>query len=223
MSMQQRHRDVAAYALGVLEPADAFRFEEHLAECMMCTVQLSDFTSVAASLAELGGPERVEASLSPRLLDRLTGEVAAERRRGRRRRLQLVAAAAALIVTLPVAAVALRGGGSGPAGQRVEATDAKTGVTASAALQDRQWGTAVSLHLSQLKGPRTCSLVAVGKNGIEHPVLSWAVPEGGYGIPGSPGHEEPLDIEGGTDLPSGEIARWEVRAADGQPLVTLGG
>ncbi|TQK50602.1 putative zinc finger protein [Streptomyces sp. SLBN-118] len=223
MSPQQRHRDIAAYALGVLEPADAFRFEEHLAQCVMCTVQLSDFTSTAASLAELAGPARVEATVSPGLLDRLTGEVALERHRSRRRRLRLVAAAAALIVALPVAAVALRDGGSGPARQEVAAKDARTGVSVSAALQDRQWGTAVSLHVWDVKGPRTCTLVAVGKNGTEHPVLSWAVPEGGYGIAGSPGHEEPLDIEGGTDLPSGEIARWEVRAADGQPLVTLTG
>ncbi|MET7620071.1 zf-HC2 domain-containing protein [Streptomyces sp. NPDC005408] len=220
MSMQQRHRDVAAYALGVLEPADVFRFEEHLAECVRCTVQLSDFTAVAASLAELAGPGQVEARPSPLMLDRLTAEVAVERRQSRGRRLRLVAAAAALIVALPAATVALRGG-SGPAGQRVEARDARTGVTASAALQDREWGTEVALHLTDLKGPRSCRLIAIGKDGIEHPVLSWSVPAGGYGIAGSPGHEEPLDIEGSTEVPSGEIARWEVRTVDGQPLVSL--
>jgi hypothetical protein len=49
------------------------------------------------------------------------------------------------------------------------------------------------------------------------------VPAGGYGIPGSPGHEDPLDIEVGTDLPSGEIGRWEVRTLDGRPLISLQG
>lgn len=63
--MQERHRDVAAYALGVLEPADAFRFEEHLSDCVTCTVQLSDFASLAASLSELGGPGRVEPPCPP--------------------------------------------------------------------------------------------------------------------------------------------------------------
>ncbi|MGI5404358.1 hypothetical protein ACQEVG_33870 [Streptomyces sp. CA-135486] len=226
MSMQQRHQDVAAYALGVLEPADAFRFEEHLVECVMCTVRLSDFTSVAAAVAELAGPERVEARPGPRLLDRLTDEVAVFRRRSRRRRLRLVAAAAALIIALP-AAVVLRsgggGGGSAPEGQQVVATDARTGITVAAALQDRAWGTAVAMRLTHLPGPRTCRLVAVGKDGIEHPVLTWSVPSGGYGMPGSGGHEEPLDIEGGTDVPIGEIGRWEVRTQDGQPLVSLKG
>ncbi|MFD0431412.1 zf-HC2 domain-containing protein [Streptomyces zhihengii] len=44
MSSQQPHRDVAAYALGVLEPGDALRFEEHLGGCGRCAVQLSDFS-----------------------------------------------------------------------------------------------------------------------------------------------------------------------------------
>ncbi|MFF3243872.1 hypothetical protein ACFYWY_09075 [Streptomyces sp. NPDC002870] len=224
MSLQQRHRDVAAYALGVLEPADAFRFEEHLADCAMCTVQLSDFASAATSLAELAGPDRVEARPSRRLLDRLTDEVVVVRRRSRRRRLQLVAAAAALIVALPAAALAIQDAGSGsPAPRQIVAKDATTGVTAAAATQDRAWGTAVALRLSGLKGPGACRLVAIGKDGIEHPVLTWTVPTGGYGIPGSEGHEDPLDIEGGTDLPSGDIGHWEVRTLDGQPLVSLKG
>ena len=223
--MQQRHQDVAAYALGVLEPADAFRFEEHLAECVMCAVQLSDFTSVAASLAELAGTRAGRGLvLSPRLLDRLTGEVAAERRRSRRRRLQLVAAAAALIVALPVAAVALRGGGSGPAGQRVEATDAKTGVTASAALQDRQWGTAVSLHLTASQ--RAAHLLAGRRRQERHRTPGAQL--GGAGgrlrdARGHPGTRSRWTSRAVRIVPSGEIARWEVRAADGQPLVTLGG
>ncbi|NUK21173.1 zf-HC2 domain-containing protein [Streptomyces lunaelactis] len=222
MSVQQRHRDVAAYALGVLEPADAFRFEEHLSGCVACAVRLSDFTAVATSLAELAGPGRIDARPSQGLLERLTGEVDVMRRRSRRRRLQLVAAAAALIVALPAAAVALQDGRSA-AGQQIVAKDATTGVTAAAAVEDRTWGTSVALRLSRLTGPRTCRLVAIGKDGIEHPVLTWSVPAGGYGFPGSPGHEEPLDIEGGTDLPSADIGRWEVRTLDGQRLISLTG
>ena len=36
MRSQETHRDVAAYALGVLDEADAFRFEDHLMECPRC-------------------------------------------------------------------------------------------------------------------------------------------------------------------------------------------
>ncbi|MGW0558242.1 anti-sigma factor family protein [Streptomyces sp. NPDC002926] len=223
MSMQERHRDVAAYALGVLEPADAFRFEEHLSDCVTCTVQLSDFASLAASLSELGGPCRVEPPVpSGQLLERLAAEVTMVRRRSNGRRLRLVAAAAALIVGAPAAVVALQDAAP-PAGRQVAAKDATTGVTASAAIQDRAWGTSVALRLAGLTGPSKCRLIAVGKDGIEHPVLSWAVPAGGYGNPDTPGHEQPLDIQGGTDVRIGEIGRWEVRTLDGRPVVTLRG
>ncbi|MCX4820840.1 hypothetical protein OG883_13165 [Streptomyces sp. NBC_01142] len=222
MNLQQRHRDVAAYALGVLEPADAFRFEEHLTDCVMCAVQLADFTAVTAALTELAGPGRAEPRPTPRLLERLTDEVGALRRRSRRRRLRLVAAAAALIIALPAAAVALQDGGSA-GGQQIVATDLASGVTASVALRERGWGTAVALQLAGLTGPRVCRLIAIGKDGAEHPVLSWAVPDGGYGMPDSPGHEQPLDIEGGTGLQSAEIGHWEIRTGDGKRLVSIGG
>ncbi|MEJ8638787.1 zf-HC2 domain-containing protein [Streptomyces sp. NPDC006475] len=224
MGMQQRHQDVAAYALGVLEPGDAFRFEEHLAECVLCTVQLSDFSSVASAISDLTGPGVIASRPSPRLLERLTEEVALMRRRSSRRRLRLVAAVAALIVALPLGALAMRTPQDpvppAVAGKQVTVKDAGSGVTASAFVEDRMWGTAVAMRLSGLTGPGSCRLVAVGKDGIEHPVLSWRVPQGGYGTD-VPGHAKPLEIEGGTDLASRDIGRWEVRTFDGKPLLTI--
>ncbi|MFJ6852523.1 zf-HC2 domain-containing protein [Streptomyces sp. NPDC091271] len=45
------HRDAGAYALGVLGAADACRFEEHLAGCPACAVQVREFGVVVAHLA----------------------------------------------------------------------------------------------------------------------------------------------------------------------------
>jgi hypothetical protein len=222
MSRQQPHVDVAAYALGILEPADAFRFEEHLAGCVTCAVGLSDFTALAGALSELAGPGRIDARPGPKLLERLTGAVVVQRRRDRRRRLALVAVAASLIVALPTAVMTVRGVGE-PAPPRVVASDPATGVTASVALEDRGWGTAVAMRLTGLAGPRTCRLVAIGKDGVEHPVLSWWVPEGGYGVREGPGREGPLDLEASTGLHTAEIGRWEVRAESGERLLSIGG
>jgi hypothetical protein len=220
MSVQQRHRDVAAYALDVLEPADAFGFEEHLAECVTCTVQLSDFAFVTTALAELAGPDRIDVRPSQQLLNRLSDEVVALRRRSGRRRLQLVAAAAALILALPAAVVMLQENESA-ARQQIAAKDVATGVSASVTTEAQTWGTAVSLRLTGPTGAGTYRLIAIGKDGIEHPVLNWAAPAGVYGISGSPGQEKPLDLQGGMNLPSSDIGRWEVRSADGRLLVTL--
>lgn len=222
MSSQQPHRDVAAYALGVLEPGDALRFEEHLGGCGRCAVQLSDFSGAARAVAALAGPGRGVAPPSAGLLERLTQGVRAQRRRDGRRRLVLAAVAAVLVVGTPVAVVAARG--TAPVTvQRVVAKDPVSGVRASVALEDHGWGTEVAMRLTALPGPRVCRLVAIGKDGAEHPVLSWWVPDGGYGVSDGPGSAGPLDVTGGTDLHPAEIGRWEVRGENGERLLSIGG
>ncbi|WP_234020578.1 hypothetical protein [Streptomyces pristinaespiralis] len=133
-----------------------------------------------------------------------------------------MAVAASLIVALPTAVLTVRGAAE-PAPPRVVASDPTTGVTASVALEDHGWGTAVAMRLTGLAGPRTCRLVAIGKDGVEHPVLSWWVPEGGYGVREGPGREGPLDLEASTGLHTAEIGRWEVRAESGERLLSIGG
>ncbi|MGR8007089.1 anti-sigma factor family protein [Streptomyces hypolithicus] len=228
MSPKLWHFDVGAYALGVLDPADTFRFEEHLAECATCAVLLGEFAVVESALAAyarpgggVGGPSAERPA--PALLERLLAGVEAGRRRSAGRRMRLVAVAAALIVTGPVLTLGLQQA-PGPGDDEVmryAATDSATGVSASVAVRGRAWGSGVGLELAGVRGPLTCSLVAVGTTGEEQTVATWSVPAGGYGIPGVPGHEEPLRTEGGAALRGGEIDRFEVRTRDGERLVTV--
>ncbi|MER6997899.1 zf-HC2 domain-containing protein [Streptomyces sp. NPDC000410] len=196
MDLLERHRDVAAYALGVLTPADAFRFEEHLSECVLCAVRLAEFTPVASALSSFAGPGRPEARPSPRLLDRLLEGVAVRRRRGARRRLRLVAAAAALIVALPVATVVL---------------DGPERASGAVSLRGTDWGTEVTLRLGGVPGAQTCELVVVGRDGRDYPVATWT----------SAGNEEPLGMEAGTALRPEEIDHLEVRTVGGERLVSF--
>ncbi|MEU1167695.1 FHA domain-containing protein, partial [Streptomyces sp. NPDC005921] len=46
----ERHRDVGAYALGVLDEAEAFRFEDHLMECPRCAAHVTEFGPAARQL-----------------------------------------------------------------------------------------------------------------------------------------------------------------------------
>ena len=111
----------------------------------------------------------------------------------RRRRLFLVAAAAVLIVGGPLAALALTKGGSQEApapplanavraqfdeGEKAASVDPETKVSAGVSMAARPWGTQVVLELANVKGPLTCDLVAVGKDGKRQTVTTWAVPRG---------------------------------------------
>jgi hypothetical protein len=51
------HHDVGAYALGVLDPDDALRFEDHLVDCDTCAVELAAMLPLAAALDSVRGHE----------------------------------------------------------------------------------------------------------------------------------------------------------------------
>ncbi|MER5178386.1 zf-HC2 domain-containing protein [Streptomyces sp. NPDC002896] len=213
MRSLERHRDAGAYALGVLDAADAFRFEEHLMECPACVAQVSEFGSPVRQLMlyARSTPLGVAPLTVPRtrLLDRLLSEVAVAGRARRRRWLYAVAAAAVLAVAGPAAAI-VAGAGADTAA-RVSARDGRTGVAATLTTQDRAWGTQVGLAVWDAVGPRVCELVAVGKNGTEQKVASWtATGEAGT----------PMTTDAGTALHLDEIDHFEIRTADGELLWT---
>ncbi|MET7438760.1 zf-HC2 domain-containing protein [Streptomyces sp. NPDC004082] len=213
MRSLERHRDVGAYTLGVLDEADAFRFEDHLMGCPSCTAHVSEFGPAARQLLlyRRATPRAVHpfAAPGPRFLDRLLGEVAARHRAGRRRLLYAVAAVVVLAAGGP--AVAVVTAHDSPA-DRVAATDAGTGVWAQVTWADRVWGSEFDVQVKDGEGPRACRLVVVGKDGSEQTVTSWTAPAHGSGA---------AAMHGGAAFRPGEISRFEVRTRDGERLVTL--
>jgi hypothetical protein len=139
------HETVGAYALGILDDAEATAFEAHLATCEWCAQQLDELAGMEPMMAALAdlpgapgvGPSAVGESLSarpgPRLAEKLVDEVAERRARKKRRNLYLVGTAAALIVGGPFAAVATTSGGEDGGGR---STEARTGSPAQAAFAD---------------------------------------------------------------------------------------
>ncbi|MFF1696716.1 zf-HC2 domain-containing protein [Streptomyces sp. NPDC058257] len=209
------HETVGAYALGILDDAEATAFEAHLAGCATCAHQLEEFSGMEPMLAALadfpgarGAPaigEQLAARPSPHLADRLVDEVSVKRAQKRRRGMYLVAAAAALIIggPLTVLAVSDDGGSHDVAGEphptspaedaffnhmtdKIKATDPKTKVSATVGTEEKPWGTHAVLELKNVKGPLKCSLIAVGKDGEKETVTTWSVPRWGYGIKDSP-------------------------------------
>lgn len=104
------HMDVAAYALGVLDPQDAERFEEHLATCWACAAELETMVPVVGMLSGIDGEAMAaleQTHTDPALLDRTLVAVRLDRRRTRMR--QVFAAAAAVVVFGGLSGVGMAG------------------------------------------------------------------------------------------------------------------
>ncbi|MER5430775.1 zf-HC2 domain-containing protein [Streptomyces sp. NPDC002588] len=244
------HETVGAYALGILDDAEATAFEMHLAGCEWCAQQLDELAGMEpmlAALADLPGSgtpaigDSLSARPSPRLVEKLVDEVSERRAVKRRRSFYLVAAAAALIVGGPVGVMAVTGGDNGtkapvassttnPAkstfetlSDKVSATDSSSNVTATVATADKAWGTEVGLELKNVTGPEKCSLIAVGKDGKRETVSSWSVPEWGYGIPNAKTEQakNPLYVTGGAAFKANEIDHFEIMTFDGKKIVQV--
>ncbi|MGX2996931.1 zf-HC2 domain-containing protein [Streptomyces sp. JNUCC 64] len=251
------HETVGAYALGVLDAREAAAFEGHLAVCAWCAGQLDELAGlepVLAALADLPGAPGTRrgtpdtggalgARPTPRLAERLVGEVTVRRVRAKRRGLYLAAAAAVLIVGGPLAAVTVTGGRddrppaaldphpTSPAEdaffhhmeEKIAATGPASRVTATIGLERKAWGTHTVLELKNVKGPRKCSLIAVGKDGARETVTTWSVPTRGYGIADAPRKEarHPLYVHGGAAMARDDISHFEVRTLDGKELVKV--
>ncbi|MFJ8631800.1 anti-sigma factor family protein [Streptomyces sp. NPDC093568] len=245
------HETVGAYALGILDDAEATAFEAHLATCEWCAQQLDELAGMEPMLAALadlpgsGSPaigESLSAKPSPRMVNSLVDEVAERRAQKRRRSFYMVAAAVALIVGGPVAAIATTGSDSGsggdtnktvvanPArdlfnsiGDKVSGSDASTKVSATVAMSEKLWGTETALELKGVKGPLKCSLIFVSKDGERETAASWSVPKWGYGIPDAETEQarNPLYVSGGVSMAPGDVDHVEVMTFDGDKLVEV--
>ncbi|MFD8816040.1 anti-sigma factor family protein [Streptomyces sp. NPDC059627] len=243
------HETVGAYALGILDDAEATAFEAHLAGCEWCAQQLDELAGIEpmlAALADLPGTgstpsigESLSAKPSPRMVEKLVVEVAEKRKVRSRRNLFALAASIALIVGGPLAVLATSGGSDNTSNtataapqaaaafqtitDKKSATDPTSHVTATVALEKKDWGTHAVLQLKNVTGPQKCSLIAVGKNGERETVSSWSVPTWGYGIADAQTEKakEPLYVNGGAAFTPNQIDHFEVMTFDGKKLVSV--
>ncbi|MGW0711280.1 hypothetical protein ACWD4G_35875 [Streptomyces sp. NPDC002643] len=213
MWSQDRHHDVGAYALGVLDEVESFHFEDHVRGCPRCAVHVTEFRPAARQLMlyRNATPRSVHpfAAPGPQLLGKLLDEVGARRRAKRRRWLYAVAASVIIAIGGPAVAV-LAGPGEAP--DTVAATDAETGVWAEVKAQEHVWGSDLALKVKEAEGAHACRLVVVGKDGTEETAANWKSPGG----PGST-----AEMIGGTAMQLEDISHFEVRSQEGELLVTL--
>jgi hypothetical protein len=218
------HTDVAAYALGLLEPADRQAFEEHLAGCQGCAAELAELSDMKGLLTGIGPVEAAADEPSEASVTDLVRRRAQSQRR--RVRWQAVLAAAASVVLLAVGVgvgLATAPQSRAPVAQPLvvlsvhqsaTATGANphTGVAGVADLVKKPFGTQVTLNL-RMKGPLECQVVAVSKTGERTVIATWFVPPVDFG---GTLHPAPLHIQGWTTIKTGDLAHIDVdRVTDG--------
>lgn len=219
------HMDVGVYLLGVLDDSEMAKFEAHLAECEQCGRELDELSGLLPILSEIrdDGIGYEEPPSGEAMLDRLLDQVRRERKARRRRRLLLTAVAAVLVVGGPAVAVHDYVGGSPApapafARDRHTASNPATGASAEVGVADKGWGSVVDLRLSGVRGPLTCSLIAVGQDGSWQTVATWSVPDTGYGTDAQP---HPLTVQGASGFHKDAISHFDVRANNGKLLVSV--
>ncbi|MFE9748697.1 anti-sigma factor family protein [Saccharothrix saharensis] len=240
MTSQPNHVDVAAYVLGVLDEDEVDAFENHLAQCRRCALDLRDFAELPDLLdeADANGMLRANAGERPdgRSVRAMLDSVSDTRARKRRTFALLAAAAAVVLVVLtavvsvnvaapsdPVAASSTPSvpeqsnvaKGVPDSSGAITRTDPVTGVFARLAASPEPWGTSVQLEVKGVKGPSRCELVAKSRAGEAITVGSWLVTTSGPA-------KDPVTLQSSVGLRWHDIEEFVVRDTDdGSTLIRL--
>lgn len=188
---EEIHRDLGAYVLGGLEPAERDRFERHLSGCTLCREELADLAVLPVLLSRL---DEAAVATSPPAFEPIVERLAQQRRTERRR--QWLLTAAAVIVTL-VAATSLMvrpfDGGTGP-GRAYASADGRVAAT----IEPRPWGMAVHISAEDLASETGYVAEAVAHDGHRAQIATWS------------DTGRPVEITGGCYLEASDVMRVEI-------------
>jgi anti-sigma-K factor RskA len=203
---------VGAYVLDALEPDEQLLMQQHVQECAVCTAAVQELEGLPRLLAVVPTPGETPVAPAPSELAferfrRSATAVAAPAKRKGRWRWTVASAAAALVIGGAVATgVAVTSTVAAP--ESVEAV--QNGVHVVATYLPASTGTDVTVALDGVPMGQQCELVAVSRSGREEVAGSWTVTYAGT-----------YHWSGWVGMDDDDVATWEVRTADGQPLVSV--
>jgi anti-sigma-K factor RskA len=212
----------AAYVMGILDTDERRAFEEHLATCAACARrvhELQETTNVLGHVSEadllaMDRPDASEPPLPDTLLPSLLRRAGVARRRQRVMTLGLSGLVAACLVALSV--LVFSSSSTPHPGRPVAmAPLTTTGLRATAALSERQWGTEISLDCSypgstSAHATQAFGLVIVGKDGTRQSLGTWTVQGGRH-----------TAFTSGTALTPEQVRELQITRIDGTPILAL--
>lgn len=163
------HEWSGAYVLGALEADERRSFETHLDECSRCRDEVAAFAPIPGLLAHLES-EPTPASVPGRIGDEAVRRANDEWRRvvRSRQRWRWMAVAAMFIAALLSASVLLAQDRSGPTALTLEGE-----ASGSIAIEQRAWGTSISIELEHLPASDRYVAWAVDAGGEWQQVAVW--------------------------------------------------
>lgn len=166
---QRFHQWSAAYVLGALDTDERLTYEVHLGSCEICQTEVRSFSPVPGLLNAAGTDELIEAP--PRVAESMVEKIQSEwseLARSRNRWRWTAGAAAAVALVLAFAAIS-----ASPQVGAQMAVQADSLATGSVSLDERPWGTAITLDLEELPPNETYVAWAVDRSGARQQVASW--------------------------------------------------
>jgi Putative zinc-finger len=207
---------LGAYVLGALDRDERCELEAHLETCAICRAELERLAPLPGLLSRLSAAEAERlGGADGALADEAERPPAAEAALGYEARRPERPPAALLDGVL--AALAALGGellredaAEPPASLTATASDARTGVQASAELSGRPWGTRVDLRLAGVRPGERCRLVARAVGGRSEVAATWRATYLGT-----------ADVPGAVAIPPERLLALDVVAADDRVLVRM--
>ncbi|MGM7776965.1 anti-sigma factor family protein [Arthrobacter sp. KNU-44] len=226
------HQLLGAYLLGGLEPAEARVFEEHLARCADCRLELGELESLPALLDAVPVPDAVAlaagrpavepsaavppaasdarslmGAFSERLPQPILLKMAARRRKSRRRWAALVGAVAAACLGLGILAGPVLNQPPKPDASYSVQTD--NGLQLTVGLVRKAWGTELQLEGRSMPPQGTMYLWVKGRDGTEEMACGWTATSSGH-----------IKVTGATPVQLAGISGVELRD-DNQKTVAV--
>jgi anti-sigma factor RsiW len=213
--------ELAAHALGLLDPREAAAVQAHLATCSQCRREYFDLRETSQLLEEvppemfLEGPPHPDAEpVLQRALWQVRGE--SRSRRGRRRVVLAVAAVVTGLALAGGAAVVARltapdtsiAGPVAPGTVSVQGDDGA--VRLAADLTPAKGWVKLTAHVSGIPAGERCEVVVVGKDGSQEVAGSWLTGSDPAGA----------TVEGSAVIALDQVAQVVVRNEDGRQFVS---
>lgn len=206
---------IGPYLLGALDDSTRRRLRDHLATCEVCRDELVRLSSVPGLVSQVPKPAvRSDGEPPIAIRERLASSVVAERRQERKRNRLVRTVGAALIIVLPSLVLLITRLAGGPAEAApplspMTATGAVEFLEGEAAIEDQDWGSALTIVMAGAEAEERLVLFAESPDGRREQAAAWS------------GNGREVRATGATSLRAGEISRLLVTRLNGEELLIL--